>query len=114
MNNIQVDTLSQVHIGSGVFLQKGNDFIVVDSPKGSDIFVIDPNKLGALIGTDRQLIDTWVTKIERGEADSFIKTRTAGHHPKEFAKRRITNFADFTNTQGTLKECQNLLESQQL
>ena len=104
-NNIQVDTLSQVHVGSGVFLQKGNDFIVVDSSKGSDIFVIDTNKLGAIIGTDRQLIDTWVTKIERGEADSFIKTRTAGHQPKEFAKRRITNFADFTNTQGMLKEC---------
>lgn len=104
-NNILVDTLSQVHVGSGVFLQKGNDFIVVDSPEGSDIFVIDPNKLGSLIGTDRQLIDTWVTKIERGEADSFIKTRTAGHHPREFAKRKITNFADFTNTQGTLKEC---------
>lgn len=104
-NNIRVDTLSQVHVGSGVFLQKGNDFIVVDSSEGSDIFVIDPNKLGAIIGTDRQLIDMWVAKIERSEADSFIKTRTAGHHPKEFAKRRITNFADFTHTQGTLKEC---------
>ena len=104
-NNIQIDTLSQVHVGSGVFLQKGNDFIVVDSSEGSDIFVIDTNKLGAIIGTDRQLIDTWVTKIERGDAASFIRTRTAGHHPKEFAKRRITNFADFTNTQGTLKEC---------
>lgn len=104
-NNIQIDTLSQVHVGSGVFLQKGNDFIVVDSSEGSDIFVIDTNKLGAIIGTDRQLIEAWVTKIERGDADSFIRTRTAGHHPSEFAKRRITNFADFTNTQGTLKEC---------
>lgn len=104
-NNIQIETLSQIHVGSGVFLQKGNDFIVVESPEGSDIFVIDPNKLGSIIGTDRQLIDTWVTKIERGEADSFIKTRTSGHHPREFAKRKITNFADFSNTQGTLKEC---------
>ena len=104
-NNIQIDTLSQVHVGSGVFLQEGNDFIVVDSSGVSDIYVIDTNKLGAIIGTDRQLIDKWVTAIERGEASSFIKTRTAGHHPRKFAKRRITNFANFTNTQGTLKEC---------
>lgn len=104
-NNIQIETLSQVHIGSGVFLQKGNDFIVVNTPEGSFIYVIDPNKLGLIIGTERESIDTWVTKIERGEADSFIKLRTAGHRPEEFAKRRITNFANFDNTQGTLKEC---------
>ena len=104
-NNIQIETLSQVHIGSGVFLQKGNDFIVVDSSEGSDIFVIDPNKLGKIIGTDIKTIDTWSTLIERGEAESFLHTRTSGHSPREFAKRRITNFANFDNTQGTLKEC---------
>lgn len=104
-NNIDIETLSQVHVGSGVFLQKGNDFIVVGSSNESDVIVIDPNKLGKIIGTDRQTIDNWVSKIERGEADSFLKTRTAGHSPSEYAKRRITNYANFDNTQGTLKEC---------
>lgn len=104
-NNIKIQTLSQVHVGSGVFLQKDNDFIVVDGPDGSDIFVIDPNKMGQIIGTDQATIDNWVSCVERGNSADFIKTRTAGHSPKEYAKRRITNFANFNNTQGTLKEC---------
>lgn len=97
-NNIKIQTLSQVHVGSGVFLQKDNDFIVVDGPDGSDIFVIDPNKLGQIIGTDQATIDNWVSCVERGNSADFIKTRTAGHSPKEYAKRRITNFANFNNT----------------
>lgn len=104
-NNIKIQTLSQVHVGSGIFLQKDNDFIVVDGSDGSDIFVIDPNKLGQIIGTDQATIDQWVSCVERGNSADFINTRTAGHNPKEYAKRRITNFANFNNTQGTLKEC---------
>lgn len=104
-NNISIKTLSQVHVGSGVFLHKGNDFIVINKNKESDIYVIDPNKLGAIIGTDRQSIEEWVAIIERGDSDKYIISKTAGHNPKEFSKRRITNFANFENTQGTLKEC---------
>ncbi len=104
-NNIQVKTLSQIHIGSGVMLQNGNDFIVVDSAGESDIYVIDPNKLAGIIGTDPSTIDQWVIHIERGTASEFLQTRTQGHSPKEYAKRRITNFANFDNIQGTLKEC---------
>lgn len=105
MNNVTIETLTYVHIGSGVFLQKGNDFIVVEQNGNSDVYIIDPNKLGAIIGTDPQTIAQWVAMIERGDADSFIKKRTAGHSPKEFSKRKISNFANFDNTQGTLKEC---------
>lgn len=104
-NNIKVQTLSQVHVGSGVFLQKGNDFIVVDRGEESDIYVIDPNKLGNIIGTDQATIDEWVVRIESGTAADFIQLRTKGHQPKEYAKRKITNFANFDNIQGTLKEC---------
>ena len=104
-NNIKIQTLSQVHVGSGVFLQKDNDFIIVNSPNGSDIFVIDPNKLGKIIGTDQTTIDNWVACVERGNSAEFIFTRTAGHKPIEYAQRRITNYANFNHTQGTLKEC---------
>ena len=104
-NNIKIQTLSQIHIGSGVLLQKGNDFVVADSSGESFIYVIDPNKLGNIIGTDQATIDQWVIHIERGTASEFIKNRTRGHSPKEYAKRRITNFANFDNIQGTLKEC---------
>lgn len=104
-NNIKVQTLSQVHVGSGVFLQKGNDFIVVNQGNESDIYVIDPNKLGTIIGTDQATIDEWVIRIESGTAADFIQMRTKGHQPNEYAKRMITNFANFDNIQGTLKEC---------
>ena len=104
-NNIKVQTLSQVHVGSGVFLQKGNDFIVVNHGEESDIYVIDPNKLGNIIGTDQATIDEWVIRIERGTAADFIQLRTKGHQPREYAKRKITNFANIDDTQGTLKEC---------
>ena len=104
-NNIKAKTLSQVHVGSGVFLQKGNDFIVVNQGNESDIYVIDPNKLGTIIGTDQATIDEWVIRIESGTAADFIQMRTKGHQPNEYAKRRITNFANFDNIQGTLKEC---------
>ena len=104
-NNIQIETLSQVHVGSGVFLHKDNDFIVVKESDGSNIYVIDPNKLGTIIGTDQVTIDNWVACVEKGNSEDFIRTRTTGHQPKDFALRRITNFADFANTNGTLKEC---------
>ena len=104
-NNIKVQTLSQIHVGSGVFLQKGNDFIVVSKNGDSDIYVIDPNKLGEIIGTDQATIDEWVVRIENGTAADYIEMRTKGHSPKEYAKRKITNFANFDDTQGTLKEC---------
>ena len=104
-NNIKIKTLSQIHVGSGVMLQKGNDFIVTYDAGNSDIYVIDPNKLGMILGTDRATIDEWVVHIEGGTANDFIQNRIAGHTPKEYAKRRITNYANFDNTQGTLKEC---------
>lgn len=104
-NNITIQTLSQIHVGSGVFLQKGNDFIVDDNKGNSDIYVIDPNKLGDIIGTSQATINEWVVFIERGKAQEFIQARTRGHLPKEFAKRRIANYANFQGTQGTLKEC---------
>lgn len=104
-NNINIRTLSQIHVGSGVFLQKDNDFIIVDSNGISDIYIIDPDKLGRIIGTDKATIDNWVTCIERGKAADFIRQRTQNHKPSEFALRRITNFANFSQYQGTLKEC---------
>ncbi len=104
-NNIKAITLSYIHIGSGVMLSKGNDFVVIDGEEGSDIYVIDANKFGAIIGSDLASINQWVDHIKRGTASEFIRNRTQGHSPMEYSKRRIINFADFRNTQGTLKEC---------
>ena len=105
MSKIEIKTLSPIHVGNGTFLQKGNDFIVVSTPDGdSDIYVLSVNKLGKAVGTDVDTISRWTNAIQRGEAEEFIKNFIRGEYRK-YSQRRITNFASFGGTNGTLKEC---------
>lgn len=105
-NNIKITNLTQIHIGSGETLQLNTDFIVVPTADGkdSDIFVIDPDRVGELIGDNQKVFQQWTASIDNGDTNSFFKLFLKGHNIKEYSKRRITNFAGFKSTM-TLKEC---------
>ncbi len=105
MSNIQIQTLSQIHIGDGVFLQKGNDFVVDSHDDDSFVYVLNIDKVASLIGTDAASVQQWTNAIEGGKAEEFVKDRLKGHSYRDVAKRRITNYATFKSGGDTLKEC---------
>lgn len=105
-NNVKITNLTQVHVGSGETLHKNTDFVVkhTDDGKDSDIFVIDPDLVGQLIGDDAYVLQQWVTSIEKGDTNSFFDHFLHDYKISEYSKRRITNFAGDKDDM-TLKEC---------
>ena len=93
-NNIRITNLTQVHIGSGETLQKDTDFIVRRNGKDSDIYIIDPDRVGKIIGTDQRVLDQWIASIEKGDTNSFFDLFLKRAKPADYSKRRITNYAD--------------------
>ena len=67
MSEIKIETISQVHIGNGVFLQEGNDFIVEDN----NIDILSLDKLGSVIGTDETIIRQWLDAIMENQEPLF-------------------------------------------
>ena len=100
MSEIRIETLSQVHIGNGVFLQEGNDFLT----DGNYVYVLNMDKLGTVIGTDHVIIQQWVKAINDGASGNFIKNQTKGIPYKDFSKRRILCSVALNQAQDTLKE----------
>lgn len=100
MSNIKIETLSQIHIGNGLFLQKGSDFLV-DS---HSLYVLNMDKLGSVIGTDEANIKEWLDAIDEGCSETFIKTRIKDMPYGRFSKRCIASNVDFDQGQNTLKE----------
>ena len=100
MSNIKIETLSQIHIGNGLFLQKGSDFLV-DS---HSLYVLNMDKLGSVIGTDEANIRGWLDAIDKGCSETFIKTRIKDMPYGRFSKRCIASNVDFDQGQNTLKE----------
>lgn len=92
-NNIRITNLTQVHIGSGETLQKDTDFIVRRNGKDSDIYIIDPDRVGKIIGTDQRVIDQWIASIEKGDTNSFFDLFLKRAKPEDYSKRRIANYA---------------------
>lgn len=105
MNNIQIKTLSQVHVGNGNFLLKDNDFIVEGEGENSSVLVFSIDKLTKIVGTNPQSIQQWTNAIMEGNSNTFLKERIQNRPYKDFTKRRITNYANFQQTNGILKEC---------
>ena len=99
MSEIKIETISQVHIGNGVFLQEGNDFIVEDN----NIDILSLDKLGSVIGTDETIIRQWLDAINNGKSGTFIMNRVKDTPYTEYTKRRISCSLDITQ-QSTLKE----------
>lgn len=86
-----LETLSPIHIGSGRFLVKNNEFICVDG----EIAVIDDSKVLDIIGEEN--IGQWLSVIDKGESIwNLIKTRKPNISLKEIAKRNYIHYADKT------------------
>jgi CRISPR-associated protein Csm5 len=62
MNNITIETLSPVHIGSGRTLQKNIDFIFFSHLNNKPIAIIDEEKIFNLLG--REKLNQWMRAIE--------------------------------------------------
>lgn len=90
-NNIKITNLTKIHIGSGETLMKDTDFIVRGSGKDSYIYVIDPDKVGQIIGTDQKVLDQWIASIEKGDTNSFFNLFLRGAKPEDYSIRRIRN-----------------------
>lgn len=98
---VKIETLTPVHIGSGIFLQNNAEFI----RNGSDIYIMDHGKLLDIIGEER--VDYWVAAIERGDdVQKMIERIGKNAQPSQYAKRCITarNLRE-VKPQATLKEC---------
>lgn len=103
IKTIKIETLTPVHIGSGELLHKWFDFIIDD--KNEYLFVIDVDKMATIVGDDQLSIQKWADAISSTNIERYVKEILKGHQYDEVAKRRITNYDDFTKGQGTLKEC---------
>ncbi|MBR5335652.1 MAG: hypothetical protein IKV23_05200, partial [Bacteroidaceae bacterium] len=53
-HTIKLETLTPIHIGSGTFLQNNVEFVRSDQT----LYIIDPQKLLTIIGTEK--LDDWV------------------------------------------------------
>jgi len=102
MSTVKIDTLSAIHVGSGQFLQNNADFLVRDEKGDSYIYVIDPEKILKLIGTNH--VSNWVSAIERGEStQKIVQTYCPQATPAMYARRSILNYAH-CRANDTLKE----------
>lgn len=89
--NINIELLSPVHIGSGEFLQYGNDFIIGQEEDDGDVFdvvyVTDLKKVMKLIGNNR--ISNWVSAIDRGDTIDRIVSAYAPRADKSAYSKRV-------------------------
>lgn len=102
MSTIKIETITPVHIGSGNFLQKGNDFVCGKSEEGDDIIaIVDLKKALELIGEAN--IGTWVSGIENGRSiDDIIRQFSPTSKMEDYADRIILRWTNKSTE--TLKE----------
>ncbi len=106
MSNINIETLTAVHIGSGNSLQYGNDFIrdniIKDKVELDVLGIVDPAKILELIGVDH--IPQWTAAIERNEsAKKIVHLYAPNSKLSDYTSRFIINFTSIKNSD-TLKE----------
>lgn len=101
MSKIQIETITGVHIGSGVSYHRGSDF-VTGKVDGEDIIaIVDPRKVMSLIGEKN--IDAWVVAIECGRTtDDIVKQYAPKAQITDYALREITQWSSICTD--TLKE----------
>ena len=106
MSDIKVKTLTQVHVGNGLFLQKGNDFIV--STNGAETFVdvLSTNKIGEIIKLNDLILQEWTDAIIHDEAEAFVQKFVMSLPYEAYSKRRIklSPRVEFNKWQKTVKE----------
>lgn len=108
--NLNIEALTPVHIGDGVFLQKGSDFITIKRTDESGAvylvnFIIDPQKVLACIG-EEHLAD-WMASIERHSESvwAFAKRYKKDIRPEDLSKRAVYSYASESRPTDTLKTC---------
>jgi CRISPR type III-A-associated RAMP protein Csm5 len=102
MSKVKIETLTGIHIGSGVTYQEGSDFVRGITEDNEDIIVIvDPRKVMNLIGEEN--IETWVNAIQRGRpTDEIVKQYAPSAKVTDYAMREISMWSEKSTP--TLKE----------
>lgn len=96
---IKIRTLSSIHVGDGQTLTNNRDFIT----DNRDIYILSPNKIGEIIGTDNDLITKWLVAIDNNDLKSFLKLNGKGKNYQEFSTRAFNNFGGNIGCDMTLK-----------
>lgn len=99
MSDYTIETITPIHIGSGVLFQKNTEFLV----KNEFIGIIDPLKVLGIIGETQ--ITTWVAMIERGEPLlPYLIKRKPGLELEDVCSRILYYFARNISNSQSLKE----------
>lgn len=99
MTEIRLHTLTPVHVGSGVELQKNIEFIT----REDKIAVVSPEKVLQLIGRDN--IHQWTTLIDRGDdLDELLNRLRPGYDIQDVASRLLRKAIAHGHNFRTLKE----------
>lgn len=103
MSNIQLTTLTPVHVGSGEFLQFNADFIEEKDGEDSYLYVVEPSKILELIGTEN--LDRWISIIDNnGNFKEFLQKFPNAKNPENYASRKVLNYASNIEKKQTLRE----------
>lgn len=104
MSLVEITTLTPIHIGNGNFLQNNTDFVEYKTDNDSYLSIIDPKKVLAFTGIEH--IADWVLAIEnKRDITEWVRQYNKHAHPRNYAKRTITNYAHQIKSTDTLKEC---------
>lgn len=99
MQEVEITTLTSVHVGSGTVLQQNTDFVKVNA---DTMYVVDDRKVFELIGIDN--VQKWVLSIERQEnLLDFLKYVVPGCNIRDCAMRELDLFGKVLPSD-TLKE----------
>lgn len=103
IKEIKLHTLSFIHIGNGEMLQKWLDFAEKKDPKGngSDVFILDYDKLGDKIQKDGKSLAEWIKALE-GNDSEFLKLFLSPYVSKDTSLRVVEAY---DKVGMTLKEC---------
>jgi CRISPR type III-A-associated RAMP protein Csm5 len=83
--NIQLETITPLHIGSGVQMMGNAEYVYFSDTK--ELVLVDEAKVLDLIGVDQ--IQIWVNLVEQGKEDflQYLKQRKPNLRPSDIAKR---------------------------
>lgn len=106
MNNIRLETLTPVHIGSGNELARDIDFFVpTEDNKTGRIYVIDPDRIAQDMAGDKDTFAQWIAAIEKGCAAISLYRFLQPSERSKYTKRILRKFGCQSKEIQTIKEC---------
>lgn len=105
MSKIKIETITNVHIGSGKIFYLNNDFCVATDYEGYQVFgIIEPRRILNLIGTEH--LSSWIRIIEQKRPIfGLIKQYQPRATVEEYTSRTIDLSPSCDISMNTLKEC---------